>query len=124
MHFLNNRLFATATAKSHLKDALCLSAIAILIVIVFWPVLFQGRLLLPTDQFDTMVLPYSSDYGPPQAYNHTLTDAMMQSYPWKVAAQAALRQGQFYYWNPYILNGYPQYAASRQFFDIFNLLLI
>jgi hypothetical protein len=95
-----------------------------LIAIVFWPVLFQGRLLLPTDQFDTMVLPWSQDYGPPQAYNHTLTDAMMQSYPWKVAAQTALRHGDLYYWNPYILNGYPQYAASRQFFDIFNLLLI
>ncbi len=93
-------------------------------MIVFWPVLFQGRLLLPTDQFDTMTLPFSGDHGPPQTYNHNLTDAMMQSYPWKVEAQRAFRKGEFYYWNRLILNGYPQYAASRQTYDVFNLLLI
>jgi len=109
---------------SRLKDAICVSVLATLIVFVFWPVLFEGRLLLPTDQFDTMTLPFSSDYGPPQAYNHNLTDALMQSYPWKVAAQKAFRYGEFYYWNSLILNGYPQYAASRQTYDVFNLLLI
>ena len=80
--------------------------------------------MLPTDQFDTMTLPFSTEYGPPQAYNHNLTDAMMQTYPWKVKAQEAFRKGEFYYWNPLILNGYPQYAASSQTYDVFNLLLI
>jgi hypothetical protein len=106
------------------KDAICLSFLGILIVIVFWPVLFEGRLLLPTDQFDTMTLPFSSEFGHPQAYNHNFTDALMQSYPWKVTAQHAFRNGEFYYWNPHILNGYPQYATSRQTYDVFNLLLI
>ena len=106
------------------KDVLCLSVLALLIVIVFCPVLFEGRLLLPTDQFDTMTLPFSSSYGPPQAFNHNFTDAEMQSYPWKVATQKAFRNGEFYYWNPLILNGYPQYATSRQTYDVFNLLLI
>lgn len=110
--------------SSRFKDAICVLVLALLIVIVFWPALFQGRLLLPTDQFDTMTLPFSSNYGPPQAYNHNLTDAMMQSYPWKVQAQKAFRNGEFYYWNPLILNGYPQYAASSQTYDVFNVLLL
>ncbi len=112
------------TNTSGLKDALCLSALALLIVIVFWPVLFEGRLLLPTDQFDTMTLPFSSEYGPQQAYNHNLSDAMMQSYPWKVTAQKAFRHGEYYYWNPLIMNGYPQYAASSQTYDVFNIFLL
>ncbi len=106
------------------KDAMCVSILALLIVLVFWPVLFEGRLLLPTDQFDTMTLPFSSEFGPSQTYNHNLTDAMMQSYPWKVTAQKAFRNGEFYYWNPLILSGYPQSATSRQTYDVFNLLLI
>ncbi|HWF44622.1 MAG TPA: YfhO family protein [Candidatus Kapabacteria bacterium] len=79
---------------------------------------------MPTDEFDTMTLPYSAEYGPPQAYNHNLTDALMQSYPWKVYEQQALHRGTLAYWNPLILNGYPQYASSRQSFDLFNVLLL
>ncbi|HEY3874187.1 MAG TPA: hypothetical protein VGM92_01815, partial [Candidatus Kapabacteria bacterium] len=106
------------------KDAACLSGIAILIVIVFWPALFEGRLIIPTDQFDTMTLPFSAQYGHPQAFNHNLTDAVMQSYPWKVEAQRAFRKGEFFFWNPLIFNGYPQSAASRHTYDVFNLLLL
>jgi hypothetical protein len=106
------------------KDTLSMLVLAVLLLIVFWPVLFEHRSLLPTDEFDTMVLPWSSDYGPPQAHNNTQTDAMMQSYPWKVYEQQALRSGQLAYWNPLVFSGYPQYATSRQTFDVFNLLLI
>ena len=98
--------------------------LALLLLIVFWPVLFEHCSPLPTDEFDTMIAPFSSEYAPPQAHNNTLTDAMMQSYPWKVYEQQALRHGSLAYWNPLILTGYPQYATSRQTFDVFNLLLL
>ena len=117
-----------STSRPHfapwLQDAVCILLLALPLLAIFWPVLFGGKTLLPTDEFDTMTLPFSADYGPPQAYNHNLTDGMMQSYPWKVYAQQAFRNGEIAYWNPLILGGYPQYATSRQTFDVFNVLLI
>ncbi len=77
--------------------------------VAFFPVLFQGRTMLPADLIDTMTLPFSQNFGPQQAYNSLVTDASQQCYPLKYLTKQAYDRGNFAFWNPYILNGYPQY---------------
>ncbi|HEX5315054.1 MAG TPA: hypothetical protein VFX22_00265, partial [Candidatus Kapabacteria bacterium] len=95
------------------------------LVIVFYPYLFEGKIMLPTDMFDTMTAPFNAEYGPPQAQNHYFWDGIVQTYPYKVETQEALRSGHLAYWNPHILSGYPQYAETMgNNFDPFNVLLL
>lgn len=79
---------------------------------VFFPVIFNGRTMLPSDLIDTMTLPFSQYFGPQHAYNSLITDGCLQFYPLKYLTQQAYQHGVFAFWNPYILNGYPQYAEG------------
>jgi hypothetical protein len=100
-----------------------LLSLAAILCIAFFPYIFEGKIFLPTDTLDTMTSPFNTNYGPPQSQNFYLFDGIVQTYPWKVAAQKALRSGHLAYWNPHILCGYPQYAETvGDNFDVFNLL--
>jgi len=88
------------------------SLFLIVLLLTFFPVLFQGKLLLPSDMIDTMTLPFSHYYGPEHADNSLITDGYLQFYPLKYFTKQAYEQGHFAFWNPYILNGYPQYLEG------------
>jgi len=95
------------------------------LAIVFYPYLFEGKIMLPTDMFDTMTAPFNAEYGPPQAQNHYFYDGIVQAYPYKIETQEALRKGHLAYWNTHILGGYPQYAETlANNFDPSNILLL
>ncbi len=99
--------------------------LAVILCIVFYPYIFGGKILLPTDMYDTMTSPSNTQYSPPQAQNHYFYDGIVQTYPYKIATQEALRNGHLAYWNPHILCGYPQYAETMgNNFDPFNVLLL
>ncbi|MDP4200251.1 MAG: YfhO family protein [Bacteroidota bacterium] len=110
--------FAVQPARYSIRW-LIVSLLAIL-SIAFFPYLFEGKIFLPADMFDTMTAPLNAQYGPPQAQNFYVLDGIVQTYPWKIAAQDGLRSGHLAYWNPHILGGYPQYAESDGF-DVFNV---
>jgi len=98
------------TTRSEFRQAiitLCLLIAAL--AITFFPVLFEGKPLLPSDFIDTMTLPFSASYHPQQAYNSFITDGYLQFYPLKYFTKQAYEAGNFAFWNPLILNGYPQY---------------
>jgi hypothetical protein len=98
--------------------------ISLFIVILFVPYLFFGKTIVPADMLDTMTLPFSEACSPPQAHNHYVYDAAVQTIPYKTQTAGAIKKGNLHYWNPYILGGYPQYAASLgNNFDITNILL-
>ncbi|MDP4200971.1 MAG: YfhO family protein [Bacteroidota bacterium] len=112
-----------------------LAALLIVLVAAFYPILFEGKSLLPSDLIDTMTLPFSETYQPPHAYNSLVTDGYLQSYPLKHFTAQALANGHLAFWNPYILNGYPEYVEGMwtynpilllpfSFETKFNLLLI
>jgi hypothetical protein len=95
------------------------------LAIVFFPVLFQGRVLLPLDYLNTMILPYSAQYRQAVAYNHFLCDAVMQYYPYKVLTRKGLSKGILNYWDQYVMGGYPRYAETMgAHFDITNIILL
>jgi hypothetical protein len=109
------------------KHALALALLFAPLCVLFFPVFVLQKTVLPLDQLNTMFLPYSAEQGHARAsvYNHFLTDAWAQVYPYKVRQQAALRHGELFSWNPSILGGHPQYAStSFTHFDPTNLVLL
>jgi len=91
----------------------------------FWPAVFGGRVLLPTDlifELDPLWQPLA-----PEGYTHPanpiLSDQVYQFFPWKVFALRSLARGQLPLWNPYTDAGLPFVGnAQSAIFDPFNLL--
>jgi len=100
-----------------------IAGLAAILCITFYPYLFGGKILLPTDMYDTMTAPSNAQYGPPQAQDHYFYDALAQGYPYKIRTEAGLRSGTLAYWDPHVLGGYPAYAETLAGnFDVFNVL--
>ena len=89
---------------------------------VFFPIVFRARTLLPTDLIDTMTLPFSNYFGPRSAYNSLITDGYLQFYPLKYFTKIAYEHGHLAFWNPFILNGYPQYLEGMWTYNILLFL--
>ena len=111
---------------SSLKDCgLAILALILILLGTFFPVLFQGKVLLPLDALNTMNLPYASSYERVESFNHTVTDAIFQNYPYKLLTKKAWESGQIAYWCPYYYGGYPLYAETISgYFDITNFVLL
>jgi hypothetical protein len=121
MHQKSNNL----PEPAHYSVEWLIGILSIVIVITFFPYLFEGRTFLPSDMIDTMTAPYNAEFKPPQAQNHCPFDGLVQTYPYKTATKEAIEKGKLTYWNPYILGGYPQYAETMgNNFDVFNILLL
>jgi len=95
--------------KSLREYAITFGLLTATLAFAFFPVIFNGRTMLPSDLIDTMTLPFSQYFGPQHAYNSLVTDGCTEFYPQKYFAKQAYAHGNFAFWNPYILNGYPQY---------------
>lgn len=94
-------------------------------MLAFFPILFQGKLLLPTDLGDSMTLPFSQSYGQQQAQNAYVSDGLFQFYPYKLLLRDAWQHGRFAFWNPLNLCGYPAYAETMSTnFDVLNIVLL
>jgi hypothetical protein len=95
------------------------------LMVFFWPAVFGGRVLLPTDlifDLDPLWQPLIPD-GYVHPANQALTDQVYQSFPWKVFTVRSLAQGHLPLWNPYI-NGGQSFIGNGQsaIFSPFNLL--
>ena len=88
----------------------------------FFPVLFEGRTMLPTDLIDSMTLPFSNYFGPQGAYNTFVVDGALQLYPLKLLTKQAYEHGIFNFWNPFILNGYPSYLNGELIYSVLLFL--
>ena len=101
-----------------------LSILGLVLSILFFPVLFNQKILLPLDQLNTMIYPYSDKYENVEVFNHFLVDGLRQYYPYKLFTQKAFQTGNLALWNPNIYSGYPQYAETMAcHFDITNIIL-
>jgi hypothetical protein len=100
-------------------------ALMAILCITFFPYLFEGKSFLPSDMFDTMMSPFNATHGPPQAQTVYYYDALLQTYPYKINTQNALRAGRLSYWSSHVLCGYPQYAETMgNNFDVTNIFLL
>ena len=107
------------------ETALAAILLTILLAIFFWPAVFAGRALLPTDlifQLDPLWQPLEPE-GFTFPGNQLLSDQVYQFYPWKLYAVESLAEGRIPLWNPYINGGQPFLAnAQTAIFSPFTLL--
>lgn len=109
-----------------MKDGgLAILSLILILICVFFPVLFQGKVLLPLGVLNTMNLPYAASYDRVEAFNHIIIDAIFLNYPHKLMTKKAWETGQIAYWSPYYYGGYPLYAQTMSgYFDITNFVLL
>lgn len=99
---------------SALKSFAVAAALCLALVALFWPVFFQGKVLVPGDLASTNPFLYtdSTRLSPPR--NTLLSDQIEQFYVWQRFAGDTIRSsGQIPLWNPYILTGQPLVADSQ-----------
>jgi len=99
--------------------------LAVLLMLFFWPAIFGGRALLPTDliyQLDPLWQPLAPE-GFTFPGNQLLIDQVYQFYPWKQYAMRSLAAGRVPLWNPFINGGQPFLANGQSaLFSPFNVL--
>ena len=116
-----------ALFKSSKSNTLWVAVLLCLVmVLLFWPVFFQGKVLVPGDIPNTdPFLASGSTLKPPPPQNTLLSDQIEQFYVWHSVTRAGLQaDGKLPLWNPYIFTGQPLVANSQSsLFYPPNLLL-
>ncbi len=102
--------------------------LTIMLLLFFWPAVFAGRALVPTDlifQLDPLWQPLAPE-GFTFPGNRLLSDQVYQFYPWKLYIVESLADGRIPLWNPYINSGQPLLANAQTAifspFTLFSLL--
>lgn len=96
------------------RDLAGLGLIALLVLVLLWPVTFGGRLLLPADML--MVMQPWKAHAQQVGFDRVHTpflDSIQQHYPWRKFAAEQMRQGTIPLWNPYMFCGAP-FVANNQ----------
>ncbi|GFE62125.1 YfhO family protein [Geobacter sp. AOG2] len=93
--------------------------------VLFWPVFFQGKVIVPGDFPNSNPFLFIGNTPPPPPQNTLLSDEIEQFYVWhRIAAETLQVEGHIPLWNPYIFTGQPLVAnAQSSLFYPPNLLL-
>lgn len=81
--------------------ALCAFAAA-----MFFPALFEGKILAPLDITSRMLPPWNENANGAKAHNHNPSDAVTQYLPYRLFAEKSLKEDGYIGWNPYEMGGY------------------
>ena len=95
-----------------LKTAAALVLLCVVAVILFFPVLFHGRILLPGDYL-AHFSPWKSERPPALQWNPLMWDAIAQFYPWRLYVHKWVARGVIPLWNPHQFCGAP-FLANLQ----------
>ena len=76
------------------------------IAVLFFPALFQGKILAPLDITTRLLAPWSESAHGSKPHNHNPSDAVSQYIPYRIFAQKSLREDGYIGWNPYEIGGY------------------
>ena len=77
-----------------------------LLLVFFFPVVFQGKVLAPLDILDHLMRPWSDGAGGFGVHNAFVYDAISQYLPYNWCVFQSLRQDGCIGWNPYVYGGY------------------
>lgn len=95
-----------------MRTAAALGLLVAVGAVLFFPVLFQGRILLPGDYLAHFE-PWRTDSPPVAQWNALMWDALAQFYPWRLYLHRSIRAGTFPLWNPHQFCGAP-FLANLQ----------
>ncbi len=86
-----------------------------LATLFFWPVIFGGKTLLPTDNLFTFEpwRSFADDFGVSVPHNELLSDLILENYAWKRFIVQSIEARQIPLWNPYLFAGLPFLAAGQ-----------
>jgi len=105
------------------RETGALAVLALVVVVVFWPVVTGRATFVPTDMLRQLVLPFAADVKMPAVQNHYTFDVLRQFYPAYLFFQESIHAGEWPLWNPHILGGHPAFASSMySFANPFNVL--
>ena len=76
------------------------------LVVFFFPVIFQGKVLAPLDILDHLMRPWSDGAGGFGVHNAFVSDAISQYLPYNWCIFQSLQQDGSIGWNPYVYGGY------------------
>jgi hypothetical protein len=74
--------------------------------VLFFPALFQGKILAPLDITTTLLDPWAQDANGAKPHNQSPSDAVTQYLPYRMFAEESLKQDGYIGWNPYEMGGY------------------
>lgn len=73
---------------------------------LFFPALFQGKILAPLDITTTMLEPWTQTSSEAKPHNHAPVDAVTQYLPYRMFVERSLREDGYIGWNPFEMGGY------------------
>jgi len=96
-------------------DGLVVLGLLLLPLILFWPVVLGGKVLLPFDNLYAFPpwRAFAEQLGITAPHNPLLSDLILQNYVWKRFIVESLRARQIPLWNPYLFAGVPFLAAGQ-----------
>jgi hypothetical protein len=92
--------------SSQLPAIASIMALLVLATVMFFPVLFQGKILAPLDITTTLLAPWNESAGNAKPHNHNPSDAVTQYLPYRMFAEQSLKEDGYIGWNPYEMGGY------------------
>jgi len=103
------------TSKERVYDLLIVLVLLVLPLLLFWPVTFGGKSLVPFDNLYAFQpwQTFASQVGVGVPHNELLSDLLLENYAWKTFIVQALQEGQIPLWNPYVFAGVPFLAAGQ-----------
>ncbi|MGQ9651975.1 MAG: hypothetical protein ACUVXJ_17875 [Phycisphaerae bacterium] len=86
--------------------------LACVLAVWFWPSIFGGKVLLPTD-LTWQYPPQTPAAGAAGIHNPLIGDMLYENYAWKTLLRRCLAEGEWPLWNPYAFCGHPLYATGQ-----------
>ncbi|HSH02230.1 MAG TPA: oligosaccharide flippase family protein [Anaerolineae bacterium] len=99
--------------RRYQSDILLVLSFLILPLILYGPVLLNGRSMIPADNL-TQWAPWApTDTTPTPPHNNLLSDLLLENYPWKEFIRQSWDQRELPLWNPYLFAGAPFMATGQ-----------
>ncbi len=76
----------------------------VMVIVFFWPVIFQGKVLAPLDIMDSLLRPWATAEKI-EVHNAFTYDAISQYLPYDYSVYQSLQQDGYIGWNPYTHSG-------------------
>ncbi len=106
-------------------DFLAAFVLLLPLVVLFWPVTFGGKTLIPADNLFAFEpwKSFAADVGVSVPHNELLSDLILENYVWKKFILECIRNKELPLWNPYIFTGMP-FLATGQHSALYPLSLL
>jgi len=101
--------------KGKRQTLLVIIGLLVLPLLLFWPVIFGGKTLLPADNLFAFEpwRSFADQFGISVPHNELLSDLILENYAWKRFIVECIEARQLPLWNPYIFAGVPFLAAGQ-----------